>query len=123
MEEQPKKVLVVEHDEVVRVLLSHILSRQAYSVHSVRSAVEAGHLLEGNDYSAMLVDLGTNTGGLELINSLSSRDQALLRRVIVVTGALHELPRLEGMNIHSVIKKPFELYSLIETVAHCVSRD
>ena len=121
MEVQPKKILVVEHDEVVRILLSHILSRQEYAVHCVRSGVEAWELLEGNEYSAMLVDLGSESGGLELINSLSARDRALLERVIVVTGALHELPRLEGVKIHSVIKKPFELHSLIDTVAHCVS--
>jgi DNA-binding response OmpR family regulator len=121
LEVLPKKILVVESDEVVLVLLAHILTRQAYAVDRARNSVEAEELLGSNDYAAMLVDLGAESGGLRLIESLSTRDKTLLKRVIVVTGALHELPRLEGFGVHSVIKKPFELYSLIDSVAHCVS--
>ena len=122
MDAQPKKVLVLEGDEVVLVLLSHILARQAYQVHAVRQLREAEELLEQHQFSAMLVDIAKRTGGIELIRKLSEHDPAAMRRIIVVTGALHDLPHLNGFDVHSVIKKPFELHLLIDTVAECVSR-
>lgn len=120
MESQQKKVLVVENDEVIVVLISHILARRSYVVHTTFDGVEADEMLSRNDYDAILLDLKMPNGGVELLHKLEKRNPDLLRKIIVVTGALDELPKIEGFPLHAVIRKPFEVNALLETVRNCV---
>lgn len=88
MEVSPKKVLVVENDEVTVVLISHVLTRGSYVVHTTLDALEAEQMLARDDYDAILLDLKMPHGGVELINKIAATNPALLRKVIVVTAAI-----------------------------------
>ncbi len=121
METQRKKILVVENDEVIVVLISHILARHSYVVHSTFDGVEADEMLSRNDYDAILLDLKMPNGGAELIRRIEQRNPALLRKIIVVTGALDELRKIEGVPVHAVVRNPFEVNNLLETVRGCVT--
>jgi DNA-binding response OmpR family regulator len=121
LESQPKKVLVVENDEVIIVLISHVLTRHSYVVHSTFDALEAERMLDGDDYDAILLDLKMPNGGIELIRKIERRNPALLRKVIVVTGAIHETAQLTGIPLNAVVRKPFEIENLIATVSACVN--
>ncbi len=123
MDVQPKKILVVENDEVILVLISHILTRQSYVVHTTLDALEADHLLEHAQYDAILLDLKMPHGGVDLIRRIESRNPDLLRRIIVVTGALDELPKIAGKPLHAVVRKPFEVGVLLDVVRACVEPD
>jgi DNA-binding response OmpR family regulator len=116
-----KKVLVVENDEVVLVLLSHILTRQSYVVTTTSDGFEADRLLQAGPYDAILLDLKMPNGGVELIRKIASRDPDMLKRVIVVTGAILEAQALAGLPLHATVRKPFEVDSLVETVRTCVN--
>jgi CheY-like chemotaxis protein len=118
----PKKILVVEDDEVVLVLISHILTRQSYAVHTSRDALEAIELLKSQSWDAILMDLKIPNGGVELIRRIEADDPALLRKIIIVTGALLEAQKLAGTPLHAMVKKPFEVAALLETVKTCVDR-
>ena len=115
-----KKVLVVENDEVVLVLISHILSRQSYVVTTTSDAFEADRLLQDGPYDAILLDLKMPHGGAELISKIADRDPAMLKKVIVVTGAILEAQALGNLPLHATIRKPFEVTTLVETVRLCV---
>lgn len=117
-----KKVLVVEDDEVVLVLISHILTRQSYTVHTSRDALEASRLLEDDSWDAILMDLKMPNGGVEFIRALEARNPDLLRKIIIVTGAITEAQKLAGMPLHATVRKPFEVAALLETVKNCVDR-
>ena len=118
-----KKVLVVENDEVVIILISHILTRQSYFVHSTSDIAEAERLLLSEPWDAILLDLKMPTGdGVELIRRLQEKNSNVLPRIIVVTGALHELPKLEQVPVCAVVRKPFEVTALIDTVRGCIDR-
>ncbi len=123
MEAQRKKVLVVENDEVIVVLITHILTRSSYVVHTTLDALEADNLLDSNDYDAILLDLKMPGGGVELIRRIESRNPELLRKIIVVTAALDELPKIAGKPLFAVVRKPFEVDVLLETVRGCVEPD
>lgn len=123
MEVLPKKVLVVENDEVIVVLISHILARQSYVVHTTLDALEAEEMLERDDYDAILLDLKMPHGGVDLINKIADRNPALLRKVIVVTAAIKEAQKLTGLPLCAIVKKPFEIDALLETVRACVEPD
>ena len=120
MDSQPKKILVVESDEVIVVLISHILSRQSYVVHTTLDALEADDMLARADYDAILLDLKMPNGGVDLIRKIEARNPALLKKIIVVTGAIDEVYKVAGIPLHAIVKKPFELDALVETVRACV---
>lgn len=117
-----KKILVVEKDEVILVLIAHILTRQSYVVRTTADAVEADELLRNDVWDAVLLDLRMPNGGIELIRKIEERDPTMLRRVILVTGAVHEAEKLADLPLHATVRKPFEVTSLIETVRSCVDR-
>ena len=121
LEVAQKKVLVVENDEVIVVLISHILTRGSYIVHTSLDALEADDLLLRNDYDAILMDLRMPNGGVELIRKIQQRNPDLLKKVIVVTGAMDELYKLTGMPLYAVVRKPFEIQNLLETVRGCTT--
>ena len=118
----PKKVLVVEDDEVVLVLIAHILTRQSYTVHTSSDALEAVRLFESDSWDAILMDLKMPNGGVELIRRIEAENPALLRKIIIVTGAIAEAQKLAGVPVHATMKKPFEVAALVETVKSCVDR-
>lgn len=120
MDVQPKKVLVIEDDEVIVVLISHILARQSYVVHTTLDALEADQMLGREDYSAILVDLKMPTSGVEFLRRLAHRNPAMLAKVIVVTGAMDEAVKIADLPLHAVVRKPFEVGALLATVQACV---
>ena len=118
---QPKKVLVVENDEVIIVLISHVLTRQSYVVHTTFDALEAERMLEIGDYDAILMDLKMPNGGVELIRKIQKTRPDLVGKIIVVTGAIHETAHLTDIPLNAIVRKPFEIETLIATVNACVN--
>ncbi len=123
MQESPKRVLIVENDEVIVVLISHVLTRHSYVVHSTLDALKAEEMLKREDYDAILLDLKMPHGGIELINKIAETNPALLSKIIVVTAAIHEAEKVAGFPLHAIVKKPFEITALLETVRACVEPD
>ena len=120
MDSVAKKVLVVENDEVVLILISHILARHSYVVHTTTDGFEADELLRREPYDAVLMDLKLPGGGVELIQKIAQNNPELLRKIIVVTGALDEAAKVAHLPLHATIRKPFEVKSLVDTVHSCV---
>jgi len=121
LEGPQKKILVVENDEVIVVLISHILTRGSYTVHTTLDGAEADEMLSRDEYDAILLDLKMPNSGVELIRKIESRNPALLKKVIVVTGAMDDLHKIAGMPLYAVVRKPFEVSALLETVRGCVT--
>jgi DNA-binding NtrC family response regulator len=120
---EQKKVLVVDNDEVVLVLISHILTRQSYTVRTTADAFSAEQLLQDGPWDAVLLDLKMPQGGVALIRRLAERDPAILRKIIVVTGAIDEARKVADLPLHAILRKPFELNSLVDVVRSCVDGD
>jgi DNA-binding response OmpR family regulator len=117
---QPKKILVVENDEVIVVLISHILTRHSYVVHTTFDALEADGMLARDEYDAILLDLKMPNGGVELLRRIESHKPELLPKIIVVTGAIEESAKIAHLPVHAIVRKPFEVTALLETVRACV---
>jgi len=117
---QPKRVLVVEDDEVIVVLISHILTRQSYVVHTTMDAFEADDMVSRDNYDAILLDLKMPHGGVDFIRRLEAQNPALLQKIIVVTAALDEAMKIADLPLHAIVRKPFEVGALVDTVRSCV---
>lgn len=59
-------------------------------------------------------------GGGDLINKIAVTNPALLSKVIVVTAAIQEAEKLAGFPLHAIVRKPFEITALLDTVRACV---
>lgn len=122
MDGQPKKILVVEDDEVIVVLISHILTRHSYVVHTTFDALEANEMLGRDDYDAVLLDLKMPNGGVDFIRRIEKSNPALLEKIIVVTAAVDEAVKVADLPLHAIVRKPFEIAALLDTVRACVDR-
>lgn len=122
MEGQPKKILVIEDDEVIVVLISHILTRHSYVVHTTFDALEADEMLSRDAYDAVLLDLKMPNGGVDFIRRIEKTNPALLEKIIVVTAAVDEALKVADLPLHAIVRKPFEIAALLDTVRACVDR-
>jgi DNA-binding response OmpR family regulator len=119
LEAPPKKVLVVENDEVIVVLITHILTRNSYVVHTSFDALAVDDMVARGDYDAILLDLKMPHGGVDLIRRIEARNPEILKKIIVVTGAMEEAARIAHLPLHAIVRKPFEVRALLETVRTC----
>ena len=115
MEAPSKKVLVAESDEIVLVLISHILSRY-YTVQRCRDGADLETMLEGDDYDALLVDTRLLQGGLDHLRRLIQKDPTVPKKLIALTMRAEDRGSLPGIPVAAVLRKPVELYDLLETV-------
>jgi DNA-binding response OmpR family regulator len=123
LDAQPKKVLVVEDDEVIVGLISHILTRNSYVVHTTFDALEADDMLSRDQYDAILLDLKMPNGGVDFIRRIERSNPALLEKIIVVTAAFDEVVKVADLPLHAIVRKPFEIAALLDTVRACVDRE
>ena len=107
MSTSPRKVLVADTDEVVVALISHILSRQGYSVDVALNAQTAAACLSQWEYVAILLDS-------RLISALDGFSDQISRTILLSPSVSSDLP------VHAVLQKPVEFALLIDTVAECV---
>ena len=114
-----KKVLVAEGNEVIVVLIAHLLTRNSYVVHTTVDTHEAEQLLLREPWDAALIDLAN--GGAEMIARVSDQQPALMPRVIALTTNVDEALRLRPLGVCAVVKKPFVTDQLLETVRSCVA--
>jgi len=119
----PKKVLVAESDEIVLVLITHVLSRQAYVVHRSANAAETEALLESDDYDAILVAPRMANGDGDFLSRVTARNPGLKRKLIVLATNIDDARASEQLGVYAIMRKPVEIYELIGTVRDCIERN
>ncbi len=108
-----KKVLVVDADEIVLALLTHILTRQGYLVDPAVNAQQAASLLREGSYAALLIDWKLAGSDTWLRNALANRPS--LAKRLVITGS----PGDTDLPVRTVLPKPIEFDVLIRVVEDC----
>lgn len=106
-----KKLLVAESDEIVLALVTHLLTREGYSVDVARRSDELAQKLEkGDAYDAILLDA-------RLGQAAPLQDPDFGRRLILL-GAL-DAPA----SAFAALRKPLEFDLVIKTVESCVTQE
>lgn len=118
-----QNALVVDDDTAVQGLFSALLTRNGFAVDCVPTGRQAFEYLKRGSYSVILLDLMMPDGnGFELIDRLERDSPALLRRVIVMTGAAQRV--VEGFDttrVWGLIRKPFDIDDLVSSASACAS--
>lgn len=107
------RVLVVEGDPTMQVMLTKYLLQRGHYVVGAKSAEDANKMFSPGIYDCLLIDYWL--GGLDLIKHVRKIDDRV--GIIVMTTQKAELePKVEGLSVYSVVQKPVVLSSLHDKV-------
>jgi CheY-like chemotaxis protein len=115
------RILFVERDESLRLLVQRVLSRHAITVDSVAEPQEAIRHLAEATYRVVVVDLMPNAdAAYEVVRALS-RIPAMQRPIIVATGDPFPDARLDAEVISLIVRKPYDVQSLAEMIVASIA--
>jgi two-component system NtrC family sensor kinase len=113
------RVLVVDDELTIRLLLHDILRLDKHEVALASSGVEAADLLERERFDIVLTDMKMpGMDGADLYRSVRSRDPAQARRIIFITGdTVSPDTRAFLQRVSNpVLSKPFKIGPLREAI-------
>jgi len=115
-------VLVVDDDLAIRSLLRTVVRREGLDVDDAASGNQAIALLREKDYHAVVLDLMMRDGSGEDVLRMLGEKPGMRNCVVVVSAcAVTELDNLEHPNVHSKLRKPFDIGDLVAAVRDCLS--
>lgn len=125
MEEMvPKRILIVDDEEVVRSLCTRVLSPLGYAVQSAENGDQALALTAEMPFDLVITDYRMPGGldGLELGDRVRHRYPNT--RIILMTAfpAIDNAVRMLRMGASDYLIKPFEKTDLIQCVQSCFAK-
>jgi DNA-binding response OmpR family regulator len=116
--EDSKKVLIVDDDEGIRVMVERVLRREHFEVDTARDGFEAIEKLAHNDYKAILLDLMMpRVDGLDVLRFLQEQRPDLEPAVIVMTADSPRAAEAAKLrNASRFLTKPFDLGDLLAEI-------
>lgn len=114
-----KKVLVIDHDPLLRNLISSLLALKDYQPHQATTKEEAFELLAGNHYDLVLLDLMLpDAGGFQLLDHIRTSFKEQVSHTVALTGSDPKfVDSVPHDGICAVLIKPFssgEFYRVVE---------
>lgn len=125
MEDKPNRILVVDDDESIRVMVERVLRREKFEVESARDGVEAIEKLSSKEYGTILLDLMMpRVDGHGVLEFLQKNNPEKAQSVIVMTANLPGgVDAAKSQPIFRVLSKPFDIQQLVENVRDCTRSD
>jgi DNA-binding response OmpR family regulator len=117
------RVLLVEDDPGIQMLLQRFLHRQGCTVDTVSDGAAALRTVRETHYDVVLLDLMMpHVNGFELIRELRESAPNVLSRTIVLTAASEAVLRgFDREQVFRLIRKPFDLSDLAHTLNSCAA--
>jgi CheY-like chemotaxis protein len=116
------RVLLVDDNEATCTLVTALLQRE-FSIQVATDGVEALEKIRTNSYAAILLDLRMPVlDGFGVLEQVRQQQPETLKRIVIMTAAVsaRELDRVQEYAICNVVRKPFEIEMLLNTVKSCV---
>lgn len=108
-----KKILVVDDEVMVRVVLRKILIKEGYKVLSARDGERAIKKIENEEFDLVLLDLKMpGIDGMETLEKIRKINKNI--PVILISGYLtnEKVERATKLGISDYIEKPFNLHEV-----------
>jgi len=117
----PHRILVVDDEPNMRLLLTSVLAHSGYEVESAEDGAVAWEALQSKSYDLLITDQNMpRITGLQLIKNLRSAGMALPVMMVAGIVPLDELAQNAGLHLTAAISKPFELSHLLNTVSNAL---
>jgi CheY-like chemotaxis protein len=109
------RILVVDDDDAIRMLVTRLFQRRGYEVRSARDGVEAIELLDRATYDLMILDLMMpRVDGIGVIEHLAASSGPQPRIIVMTAAVPNILARVPPERIWKLITKPFDLDVLLQ---------
>ncbi|MCU1349730.1 MAG: hypothetical protein JWO56_2760 [Acidobacteria bacterium] len=116
MTDASRRILFVEKDESLRLLIRRVLGRYAIEADVVAEAHEAIAKLAVEKYQVVVVDLlPTDQSAYGVIRAVGLMRQAM-RPVVIATGDPAADARVDPEVISLIIRKPYDVQSLADMI-------
>lgn len=117
----PGRVLVVDDDDSIRLLMQRLLVRNGYIVQTAVDGGVALDKIEGDDFDAMILDLMMpRVDGFAVLRRLGDTNPAMMAHTVVTTAFPREVARAQIDEVCRVIIKPFDTTELLDAVRDCM---
>ena len=119
LHDEPRRILVVDDEKVIREILSDFLTMEGYAVSTVEDGPSALEEIGRRDYDMVISDLKMpGMGGLELLEKISATGHNILTVIMTGFGTVETAIEAMKKGAYDYILKPFK----IEEVVHIVER-
>ncbi|APG62709.1 nitrogen regulation protein NR(I) [Sphingorhabdus lutea] len=116
-----KKILLVEDDPSIHIVLESALIDDGYEVHSCDTVSERDTLLRTHKYDLMLTDIILREGnGLKSLHKFADDYPDLPIIIMSAQNTLDTAVRASELNVYEYFPKPFDLEKLLLTISQAV---
>jgi two-component system chemotaxis response regulator CheY len=117
------KVLVVDDEESIRLLLSRGLKHAGFELREAKDGQDAIEQLDAGAFDALVLDLMMpRVDGFGVVEHLKATNPAMIEKTVVVTAFPKASAQERLHHACSVISKPFDRRELIDTVRGCAGK-
>lgn len=117
------RILVVDDEPCIRVLLEDILNSKGYEVTLAESGSEALKWLDAQSYKAVFTDVGMpGMSGWELARAIRERSEGIPIAVITGWGEAVSSTERETAKVDWVVAKPFSIDRIAEILTEIAQR-
>ena len=120
----PGRVLVVDDDESIRLLIQRLLARSGFAVETASDGGVALDMLSKDGYDALVLDLMMpHVDGFTVLRQLIQTNPQLVSKTVVATAYPRDVGRRQLNEVCRVLIKPFDTAELVEAVRECVEHE
>jgi len=117
------KILIIDDEEITRIMLSQLLVKEGYQAESVESGEKALELLEEKNFDIVFTDLKMpGMDGIEVLNAIRRRKPAIYVVMITAFATIETAVASMKKGAYDYIKKPFKLEQ-IQTIIQNIIND
>lgn len=118
-----QRVLIVEDEPAIRVLLFAVLGRNGFACDAAIDGAEAIAKIRRHTYDVILLDLLLpNVNGFEVMQFVRAERAEILSRIVVMTSADRAtLLHFDGSEIRTILAKPIDIQELVRVVGECAA--
>jgi CheY-like chemotaxis protein len=112
----PERILLVEHDFVLRELMVEVLEDEGYALITCRTPLHATRLLDQVRFDLVITDGFSRVPGAVLANTADVVRSAGLTPVALFSAHTHDLGVAKAAGFRDLITKPFDIATLVHQV-------
>jgi DNA-binding NtrC family response regulator len=117
------RVLVVDDEEIMRDVLSALLSSESYSVDLAENGAQALEMIQDKDYGVMLLDLMMpEVDGIQVLEELRKIENSPIPVVLTAYASIDRVMQAAKLNAFAFIPKPFKNDELLLAVKNAIEQ-
>ena len=117
-----KRILIVEDDANLRVVIRMVLERVGYEVTEARHGVAALELIDGGAPDLVIADMRMPVmDGVELMDRIRSKPETATLPIVLLSGL--QVDDRAWRLATAVVAKPFEPADLLTSIARALQAD